>query len=282
MAAQVHRDNPAGRLHWILTTMRRVPSNQPLHQTLGDILSPNNPSVAHVMESIAKLAALPDQVRLEVGTLPESGVNKDRLLDWGDSVNAAIGTLRGGLHSATSGFTTHYNDGDLKSLAFCSDELRRHKPETQLEEDRLEDIRVKLAELQQILTDSSDLDPGLADLLRSHIRAMGQALDEAQLWGAGPFRAAVAETLGDMLLSPLLIARAKSDAPSTWIKISAILTAVSAALSFGTAAIQAIEAASASAPAVKVEIVTDRSATTSQIPAPARPKAISAADGGAR
>ena len=251
MTPTVPRDNPAGRLYWILKRMQGTAHNQPLSKSLSETLTPERNDVGVLLERVVKMMSLPRQVCRAVDALPEGSIDKDLLLDWTDPVDAAMKELIS-MGGPTTAFVSKYNDGHLKSLAFCGDLIRRQSREPELKDDQLSKLSDALSELRQLLVTEASFDAEFRRIMLRHIDDMGRAVDELAMWGLVPVRNAAAETVGDLLINHDAAGRASSVHPSAWNKFMTLLTTITALLSFGTAAIQAIEATSARPPVVIV------------------------------
>lgn len=222
--------------------------------SLSGAFSVSQADVPRLLKRIARFAVLPSEVRQAVAALPTESPSKDLLLSWTPQVDAAMSQLVV-LQGPTTSFISRYSDGDLKALEFCSDQLHRYNPEQTLEESALATFSKKLSELRELLTDDLNFEAELRILLLRHVDAMERLIAEADLWGLLPVRRELATTLGQLLLSPQAVARAKDCSPKTWEKATAILATLAAAFSFGTAAIQAIEAASTQQPPAPIIVV---------------------------
>ena len=84
------------------------------------------------------------------------------------------------------------------------------------------------------------MDEELRSLLLGHVNAMILATEKAEFWGISTLHRAFAETLGDIILKPTAVARSRAG-QQTWEKVSQVITVMTAALSFGTATIQAVQ-----------------------------------------
>jgi hypothetical protein len=250
-------DNPAGRLYAILTRFKELPPNESIREALTNVLARDNPGdVAYLMERLSILLDLPTKTVNELAQLDEI-ISRDLLLRWVPAVEKAFESIAFST-AAISSVTERYNEGDLASLAVCSDLLHRHLADPGLPEGQLDEFKERVIELIELVEMDEEIDRDLRKLLLHHLRAIRQAILEAAFWGILPVRSAVAETIGDLFLSPQLVAR-KETSPRTWEKVAAFLAAATAALSFGTATLQAIEGP---APSPSIEVVVEEPITS--------------------
>jgi hypothetical protein len=270
LAYMAHRylDNPAGRLwneldgllhtlpdrgHFLFAMDRR---SEKRPNTVKDLFQNNTsgfkPRVEgswdlvedYILELRIQARTVRSEINILGNALPDSTIR--HLMRWYPDVIQGLKMLS--LPDTELGkLKTQIGSDDLEALEECSDLLHRHHPEPTLSDDKLISVGKMVRDLLNLLEKDKVLDVELRSLLLTHAQAMEAALSEADVRGAAGIQKALAETLGSLYLNWPLLAR-RDSSPDTWQKITVILGAIAAALSFGTAAFQALEAPSTSSP----------------------------------
>jgi|SRR5579859_2469247 len=251
--SEIQNDNPAARLLTILHKIQEYPTNTPMVQVLPSVLHVATQSA--LVRRIADLLDLPDLIREDVDKLDEI-VSKSLLLQWTPAIEKALNSIVFQPLSLDQ-FRGLYTGADLTSLAFCSDLLHRHLPEQSLPSDELNGYAIRVGELLEEIEQDEQIDRELKEFLLKHLRSIRRALDGAATWGTKQVRVAVAGTIGDIILSPQIVTKS-NNSPETWTKVISVLNVIAAALSFGTASLQAIEASAPSQPKTEVVVVTEQ------------------------
>lgn len=238
-------DNPAARLHTVLQALNTVPPNTASHNALAQALMADTGDHADFARRISVLLSLPDQVVTEINQVDEI-LSRDILLRWYEPVSNA---LKSSLFftGPVGQITQRYNEGDLVALHMCSDVLHRHRREALLSDAELDRITKLIDDLRETLLRGEHINSELRDVLLFHVHAMQQAIHDMPLRGTVGLQHAAAQTWGMMAFRPDLVAKQEKNA-DVWQKLTAVLGAVAAALSFGTATLQALEAPPAPPP----------------------------------
>lgn len=132
-------------------------------------------------------------------------------------------------------------DTGLQSLEICSGLLQGSDPGAVLSV-KLDNFSALIQQLKDLLENDHSMDHELRSLLLRHVNAMIVAIGKAKFWGVSILHKAFAETLGDILLKPNVVARTSGN-QKTWEKASQMLTVMTAALSFATTTIQVTQSA---------------------------------------
>ncbi|MBO0801254.1 MAG: hypothetical protein J2P31_20740 [Blastocatellia bacterium] len=246
-------DNPAGRLHSILQKLKSAGANTSTRAALQQVISPNSEDPAALARQIGILISLPDQVVSEINAMEEM-ISHEILFRWHDPVTLALNDLL--FHSGTIGqITGRYGPGELVSLEACSDLLHRHRREASLSEVQLKHIEELLDELHAAVRQDSHMDLKLRGILLNHIHAMEQAIEDMPLVGTQGLEQAVASVQGHLVMRKDLLAK-QDGSSATWQKLTALLSVITAALSLGSTAIQAIEQKPSSPPSQNITVIT--------------------------
>jgi hypothetical protein len=245
-------DNPAARLLGVLEKLKELQPNTPARDAMIQVISPHTSDSAVLARRVGLLISLPDQTMAQVEAIEEI-VSRELLLRWHAPVSKAFHELLffgGGIGQITN----NYGDGDLAALQICADLLHRNRREIILSNEQLRNIEDLVRELYETLQLDSHIDPGLHSILLRHVRAMQQAIEDIPLLGTSGLELVAAQTYGDLTLRRDQVVKGEKST-ATWQKLTAVLGAITAALSFGITAIQAIEAPSTPPPAQNTTVV---------------------------
>ena len=266
-------DNPAG---WLLSNLKYLVSEgkevlssksditvsialRQLSEALTGKKSANDRELANY---VLELSRLPVEAREEIYALRPLLTEAiiDHMMRWYPNVILALSVLVSP-SSKFNTFVTRIKPDVLTALEECSELLHIHRSQPTLKESDLARLRGQVNELLKMLEADTVIDPELRNLLLRHTRAMEIALINARLMGTPVVEAALAETIGTLYLNWQIIAKWDTS-PNTWQKVTAVLSAIAAALSLGTAAIQALEPQPpASRPAIENVIIVEPSGT---------------------
>jgi hypothetical protein len=264
MTATPRFDNPAARFHFIISAMRAYKASSSSSNYAVDWLrkDPAFPCATYMeaLGAIQLIAKIPQGIEAEVNALDDSIISKELLLSWLPDAQIVTEQLSRSLEGISGVSLWHvpniaarFNDLDMSSLNICADVLHRRRPETKLS-GRLDEFANLLAELKDLLQNDKEMDEGLRNLLLQHVRAMALAVDKAAFWGMQVFKTALAETIGDVYLTPDLEARSGGN-KHIWKKFTAVLTTMTAAFTFGTAVAQAFELNASPGEPVQVTVI---------------------------
>ena len=197
-AVPVEYDNPAGRLHHLLSQIKEAPQNQQLRVAwtfaLGPDLSADPPTM---LEAIAAAQRLPERARNALLAVP--GEKHELHLRWWEPVRGAM-SIAHQFETATSTFANQYNEAHLQSLETCADILERRSTGPRLDHAGLNEATALAGEVLDALRLDTDLDPDTREVLIRHAAALYLALQLADVTGAEGVRDAAAAALGSVLV----------------------------------------------------------------------------------
>lgn len=115
-------NNPAARLHALLTLLSRMPENNPARPCFAAALGVHNDDVYRVIQRLGEMVRLADRAEEQVRALPN--VNLDLYLSWKRQVLQAFGgiTLLGAIGTFI-GPLKQENSLALERLGYCADLL---------------------------------------------------------------------------------------------------------------------------------------------------------------
>ncbi len=190
-------DNPAGQLHHLLTVMKTAPQNHQLRGAWQAALGNLTEDTPTMLEAIAAAQRLPAAARDTLLAVPDE--RHELHLRWWEPVKGAM-SIAHQLETATSAFTSHYNDAHLQSLETCADILERRGMSPRLDHDGLTEALALVGEVLDLLRLDSDLEPDTRQVLVRHAAALQLALQMADVTGAEGVRDAAAAALGTVMV----------------------------------------------------------------------------------
>jgi hypothetical protein len=193
----VYYDNPAGRLHRVLTGLRQVsPGSVSLRDAWARILGVNEPSkrMDVLARRIVEVLQLPHEIDVQMQQIDDDYFDRDFAMRWWKPVQK---TFEDALFStAQVSQALHYDNEALGSLETCSYTLHRYRREALPGNDDLNSIRELLTEIEDFVATDGDIDAELAKFLLRHVRAMARAIDDFDIIGADAMEMVLNEALG--------------------------------------------------------------------------------------
>lgn len=236
----VYDDNPAGRLHKLLSAYsQKANQNHKIGVTWAAILGMPELPTPDLFARLGHVYGLPAQVEAELDRLDSSAeYDVDMALRWRDPVTTAFAQslFSEQLSTAISG---HFGVRTLDSLESCSYVLHRYRPQPAISDSEVERIAHLISELQEEITSSEDLEPELRSFLLYHAHLMARALGTLGISGNAALEEAYDQATGAIIRRWDLLVQAKEDEKkkSFWEKWFAVLAAVAAALQIATSAL---------------------------------------------
>src|SRR5689334_15596041 len=117
----VKRDNPAGRLHEILTQARNQP-NQPTIEVWTKVLGAQSGNKTEIMGAISNLLELLDEVKDKISKL--DGLNTQLYLSRFPEIEAVVKATN--YDAAWDSYKPHLNEAAMLNLAHCAEALSRY------------------------------------------------------------------------------------------------------------------------------------------------------------
>lgn len=223
----VFTDNPAGRLHDLLSAFYR--SGGTRDQFALALKLPRNDD-AGLMRAFASVFALPDDIKNEISQVNEDNYEPDLALRWQGNLADVMGsTLFWGEKDPDSPIFTEF----LSSLEYCSYVLHRNRPEAKLSKTDREKLKKLISELLAELADNVSLDAGSRAFLVSHAEAIDNALAELDIRGIVTLEETFDRAIGALNRRADLTVR-HDKSPAVWKKFTEVLVAVAAVLQIST------------------------------------------------
>jgi len=189
--------NPATRLHELLTEFKRIQSNMPFRQAIGEVFSieePKSPEVFKAYVSVINLAlevegmlhAIPN---LNLGLYHRSIASIQRHLST-TNIEKDLNTFKNGLKNE-----------DLHGLEFISDQFARIEEEEVIPEEELKKLEKHLDRLIEQVR-SAGVSADFTHFLVSHLFIIRTSVQNYRFFGAVGIKASMARVLGEILLDP--------------------------------------------------------------------------------
>jgi hypothetical protein len=169
------KDNPAGRLHYVLTEIRSVPGATNIEKALAKAFEvAETEPAATLHQHVAVMAAWPDQAIEQIKTLDD--INQDLALGWTARIQPAMAWV-GRWAQAVENMQNEYGEVDLYSLAVTADHLHRRLPEPVIPKDKLPE----LVELVREIIDAVLADTQLPEVARAFLVSRLHEVEQAVL-----------------------------------------------------------------------------------------------------
>jgi hypothetical protein len=224
----VYADNPAGRLHKLLTAFRNAEGSR---DSFARILRVSAYSGDALIRSFAQVFVLPDDILNEIRQVDESNYDPDLALRWQDSMADVISTTI--FFGEKNPDSPTFSDF-MSSLEYCSYVLHRNRPGHKPAESDMDKLKELISELlAQLKDDDSSIDTDLKAFLLSRTEEMARAVNKFEIRGLAGLEEAFDKTIGALNRRPDLTARGKDDS-GVWKKFAALLVTVAAVLQIST------------------------------------------------
>lgn len=214
-------NNPAGRLHALLTEAKKHPGQPKAREVWAKVfkLEPNN--VPEVLRSIAELSHLPEEIAERIRSLKD--LDQELHLGWLPKLTKVFSHLN--LEAEWSWFSERIDATVLLGIEYCSDRLSRTHPEPELPESELSALRQQVHSLIES-TINSELATDLKDYTLRHLRAVERALQEYAIHGAGPLMSAYEQSMGSLASTRHGLGErlAETSIGTDWFKLLAVLS----------------------------------------------------------
>jgi len=267
----VYTDNPAGRLHGLITTLRKNSSTQPTWQAWAGTLQVPSDDLAELMRQLAIVYALPGAIESELGQVEESEFDRDYAMRWQGEILGLLGPRLFTPDQSQQVIPSMVSNETLGSLESCSYLLHKHRPQRPVPDDEMERIAQMIRDLEEAVRADAGMAAELRAFLLFHCRQMSRALRDYTLRGPSALEDALDQAIGAAYRRTDLTSRAKEN-PGAWKRYKQLLVTVGAVLQIATAAVQlpgqvqqALEGPQPPAPPAVVKVVVE----SPHLPAPA-------------
>lgn len=188
----VKRDNPAGRLHEILSQARNLP-NQPTIEVWTKVLGAQPGNKTEIIGAISNLLELLDEVKDKISKL--DGLNTQLYLSRFPEIEAVVKATN--YDAAWDNYKPHLNEAAMLNLAHCAEALSRYD-ETPIDEAELSELLKSVAELSEKVW-VGDLDDTLKRVISDLLEAIRRSIREYRIRGANGLRKELAYCIGTLV-----------------------------------------------------------------------------------
>lgn len=220
--ADWREDNPAGRLHALLTQIRKVDGAQSIERTLVYVLDVEG-GYGHVL--FRRIADMVDLVRhAEEAVRQIDDVNHDLHLRWVEPANKLM-NWAGQLPAASQHMQSCFEEAHFWSLEHCADLLHRQATETVLESESIDGLISLVREAIDAILGDEDMPVALRLHLVARLRDVEMALQGVRITGYAGVQQAMEAFTGAVVMAPE--ARASEPTKRWWERIRDAISAAS-------------------------------------------------------
>lgn len=227
----VYPDNPAGRLHGLLTLFRSNASGQSIPHAWAATLGIPDVNSPDLLRRLAHVFRLPAEIEGELRHVDEEEYDSDLALRWRKTIPAGLGPELFTSHQSVQ-VAASFDDASLSSLEHCSYVLHRYRRQRVPSDFELDRIRDAIAELEAEVRSQPGLDANLRDFLLFHAGAMTRALEDLVVRGPAALEEALDQAVGAAYRRVDLTAH--KDSHGVWTKFGNLIVVVAAALQIAT------------------------------------------------
>lgn len=188
----VKYDNPAGRLHKILTEARNVP-NKAVIEVWAQVLGAQPGNKTDIIRRVSLMQELFDDIKIKIANI--DGINKELYLSRFNELEAVIKSTN--YDAGWDGIKAHLSDAAMISLAHCAEALSRFG-ETLIDENEFTELLNDIDALSEKLRSSSISKP-LQHIIIDLLETMRRSISEYRIRGAEGMKREFAYCLGVLL-----------------------------------------------------------------------------------
>ena len=248
-------NNPAGRLHAILTRAKEI-AREPANRASAGILwglvfqvvyvpsvgnAPPNPlSSSEQLEVISRLIELQKLVEeTEESLLKVEGLTEKYFRPF-ERIRPLTFESLAALGSDVSGSLAVITDGDMTVLEFCSEKLEGHHPEVVVDKAELILVLSEVTALFEEVKVMADLDEDLHAFILDGLESIRRGISEFRIRGPERLRETLAEIVGGLAVNWEMVEAARED--ESMQKFGKLFYRLAAAVRFGADATRLLAA----------------------------------------
>lgn len=227
------RDNPAQRLHDLLSAFKQV-ANQPMLSAWASVLGVERDNLPELLHAIAAVTTLPAQLEVDLrAALPDDDL--ELFLGWKPKVEAA---MQGFANSGTNVdvVQNQYDDSTLLSLRHASHALQAGGRE--LQDDQLTMLADALQELDESISGSADIDQELQVFLLDLVYEMKRAVRLVRVQGVDGLQVALERSVGALYLRAGLGQPLPDPGSHVGRKLFAVIAQLGGVIAFGNSSFE--------------------------------------------
>lgn len=219
-------DNPAGRLHALLSSLRQTANPQSVNsiQAWADVIGFPHQNLVAYTSAMSDVLQLSEDAAARIKSLED--VDADLLLRWKPKTDVALANSLALGGSPVNQVLAQYDETTLNQLEFCSYELHRRYRDRSISADKIGELIAQIVDLRvEVDSEDAGVPAEVRGLLLLHLSEMETALRRYSLTGIDGLEAAFDRTVGHLYRRPDLAAQATQ--ATVWPKVAATLAAIS-------------------------------------------------------
>lgn len=213
----IDESNPAGRLHKILSAIKRQPDKRKVREAWSSATECGVEDI-EVYKSVIELFTLSQEIQWLIKM--KEGLNHDLYLSSFERLEKAFFPLN--LDTTASVVKQHLTDEAMTRLQFCAEELQGFYSEDSLSEKEFQDIKQKVEDLFNVLAMSS-----LPDILRfsllEEVEKIRNSIALYKIKGAKGLREALQSTIGAVVANQADIKAASVSNPDVIARLGELI-----------------------------------------------------------
>ena len=216
----VKKDNPAGRLHAILTQARNQ-GNVPTIEVWTKVFGAHTGNKTEIMRNMSKLMELLDEIKAKISKM--EGINTELYLSRFPEIEAVVKATN--YDAGWDGYKAHLNDAAMLNLAHCAEVLSKYD-ENPVDGDELSELLKSVDELSEQVW-KGNLDEKLKWVVTDLLEALRRSIREYRIRGAEGLRRDLAFCVGMLVQNHALFkANEEKEEVSRFGKIISKLNAI--------------------------------------------------------
>ncbi len=227
----VHTDNPAGRLHELLTVFGKHASQQAMWQAWAATLQVSADDIPGVLRRVAMAYDLPSAIVSEIDRVPDTEYDREFSLRWRHDVQAVLGASLFATEPAATVIRSVSREA-LFSLEHCSYLLHRFRPQPDVSDQEQQRIAQMVSELEEAVEAEPGMDPDLRIFLLYHAGQMSRALRDLPLRGRAALEDAFDQAVGAANRRMDLTSQAEN--AGAWAKFRDLILVIAAILAIAS------------------------------------------------
>jgi hypothetical protein len=225
----IYTDNPADRLHVLLSALLARPAGEPNPVAWAEMFSPL-PLVGGPTElarCMSLMFQLPAEIEAALNMIGEELYDRNIVMRWIGPVQETFGEA---LFNPGQVVTIRkFGGAELVCLEACNDVLHRNRAQRVITDSELENITELITELVEELATDGDIDPELRAFLLFHVQAMARAVHDFPVRGPKALEEALDQAVGALHRRSDVVVRSDTS-PSAWRKFGKLIVVVAAVL----------------------------------------------------
>lgn len=189
-------DNPAGRLHVVLSKFKGIRGDEPTGEIWARALSVSAGNKTELMVRLGKIYALPSEIASKMKEVP--GYHARDVTRWWKPLAEAFYEAHSGTY--WNSVSRYFNSDILGDIESCSFKLSQSSPEPYLNQDEIEHIKGLLAEIKNDLVDDPIIDDALKSTLNDRLRRIEQAIQNVWVDGVRPVQTELEATVATVVV----------------------------------------------------------------------------------